>query len=98
MDHRTSRDGSACRATRAITRSNPADRAVIPRLAHLPRNLLLRFGVVHELLLRRVPLQLSPESNRDAAQMAQRHAAVPNFRRADRFAPGLHALDEVAHV
>src|SRR6266511_3635528 len=59
---------------------------------------LVRRRVVHEHLLRRVPLQLSADAVTDVAEVADARGAVPDLRRADRLLAALDALQPVLLV
>ncbi len=58
----------------------------------------VRLGIVDKRFALRVPLQLTPESHRDVAEMASADAAVLTFDVGDRFAAGADTVEEVAHV
>src|SRR5580704_5789415 len=70
-----------------------------PLSPHRTMDERLGLAVVLELLLDRVPFQLSPaDAQADVADVTHRNRPVPDLRVADRLRSVVDALDEVAHM
>ena len=58
----------------------------------------VRFGIVDESFLCRIPFQLSVKLHRDMVKDANAVGSVSGFDRGDRFLTRTHTFEEVAHV
>ena len=66
--------------------------------AHGALDPVIRFRVVHELFLLRIPLEFSADADGDDAEMADRGGTVADFGFADGLFTGADAVEEILHV
>src|SRR5688572_22528813 len=66
--------------------------------AHWALDPVIRFGVVHELFLLRIPLEFSADAEGDDAEMTDRGGTMADFCVADGLFTGADAIEEILHV